>query len=75
MGGAGGDPYADGWRTERFDGFGAAFPEPMPWFYRTLGSWTRVLRDSGYRLREAREPAHPETGEPLSLLLVAEVAG
>ena len=45
----------------------------MPWFYRTLGSRTAALRASGYRLREVREPAHPETREPLSLLLVAEV--
>lgn len=67
-------PYVDGWRTETFAGFGAAFPEPMPWYYRTLGSWVTALRESGYALRSLREPAHPETGEPLSLLMVGEPA-
>lgn len=68
------EPYADGWRTEHFTGFGSAFPEPMPWYSRTLGSWVAVLRESGYTLDEAREPAHPETGRPLSLLLIGRPA-
>lgn len=63
-------PYADGWRTERFAAFGAEFPEPMPWYYRTLASWVEVLRAAGLAVRDLREPVHPETGEPLSLLLV-----
>jgi SAM-dependent methyltransferase len=64
-------PYRDGWRTERFDGFGGAFAEPMPWYFRTLSSWLAVLRDGGYDLRTLAEPPHPSTGEPLSLLLHA----
>jgi SAM-dependent methyltransferase len=64
-------PYRDGWRTERFDGFGGAFAEPMPWYFRTLSSWLELLRDGGYDLRTLAEPSHPATGEPLSLLLHA----
>lgn len=64
-------PYADGWRTEHFAAFGEEFPEPMPWYFRTLGSWVEVLWQAGFRVEELREPAHPETGDPLSLLLVA----
>jgi len=64
-------PYRDGWRTESFASFGGAFPEPMPWFYRTLESWVALLRAAGFTLAEAREPVHPERGDPLSLLLVA----
>lgn len=62
-------PYRDGWRTETFAGFGPGFPEPMPWYFRTLESWASLLHRSGYRIRELREPAHPGTGQPLSLLL------
>jgi 2-polyprenyl-3-methyl-5-hydroxy-6-metoxy-1,4-benzoquinol methylase len=64
-------PYRDGWRVERFEAFGAEFPEPMSWYFRTLGSWTGVLRQAGFRIEDVREPLHPESGAPLSLLLVA----
>jgi hypothetical protein len=47
----------------------------MPWFRRTLASWMEVLRESGYALVDLREPPHPETGAPLSLLMVAEPVG
>ena len=70
---AAGPPYADGWREETFGGFEEDFT-PMPWFFRTFGTWVRTLDAAGLRLAEAREPVHPETGEPLSLLLVAEPA-
>lgn len=64
-------PYADGWRTETFAGFGDGFGAPMPWFYRTLASWVRSLGEAGFRVAEVREPIHPETAAPASLLLVA----
>ncbi len=64
-------PYRDGWRTETFAGFGEGFTEPMPWYFRTLSSWAELLRASGYRISSLREPQHPESGEPLSLLLNA----
>jgi SAM-dependent methyltransferase len=76
---SGAPPYRDGWRTEEFRGFGgahavAAVWRPMPWYFRTLGSWLALLRESGYALLELREPLHPETALPLSLLLITEPA-
>lgn len=67
----GGEPYRDGWREERFDGFGVAFAAPMPWYYRTVGSWTRALGAAGLAVTRLDEPLHPETGEPASLLVAA----
>ena len=64
-------PYRDGWREESFGAFGGGFA-PMPWFFRTFGSWVRTLDAAGLRLAEASEPVHPETGAPLSLILAAE---
>jgi 2-polyprenyl-3-methyl-5-hydroxy-6-metoxy-1,4-benzoquinol methylase len=61
--------YRSGWRTETFDGFGDSFAQPMPWYFRTLGSWVEVLQASGWQIAELQEPLHPETGKPLSLLL------
>lgn len=66
----GDEPYRDGWRLEDFSAFGEhAFPEPMPWYFRTLSSWLSVLAIAGYRVLALAEPAHPETARPLSLLL------
>lgn len=67
-------PYRDGWRTETFASFGPGFVEPMPWFFRTLESWVAALCASGWRIQELHEPRHPQTGQPVSLLLVASPA-
>lgn len=72
-----GPPYRDGWRTEDFRGFGESTGgsgewQPMPWYFRTLGSWLALLRRSGYSLADLQEPVHPTTAVPLSLLLIAE---
>lgn len=72
---AAGGAYADGWRVEDFRGFPG--PEnghtwtPMPWYFRTLGSWIELLRATGFQLHRLSEPGHPQTGQPLSLLMVA----
>ncbi len=70
---AAGPPYRDGWRTEDFRGFGAADWTPMPWYFRTLGSWLALLRESGFVLQGLREPVDEEQ-RPLSLLLEARAA-
>lgn len=64
-------PYVDGWRTETFAGFGAAFAEPMPWFFRTLASWIEAIGSGGFHIERCEEPADPQTGKPLSLLISA----
>ncbi len=67
-------PYRDEWRTESFDGFAIAFPSPMPWFFRTLGSWQREFVAAGLRVTRIDEPLDPTTGTPLSLLFHCEAA-
>ncbi len=66
-----GEVYEDGWRLERFEGFGEGFPEAMPWYFRTLESWLALLADTGWRLEHRQEPLNPLTGKPASLLLQA----
>jgi len=65
----GDEPYADGWRLETFAAFGEAFSAPMPWYFRTLESWLALFAASGWRVRQLREPRHPESDRPCSLLL------
>lgn len=61
--------YANGWREERFHGFGVHFPAEMPWFFRTLASWHAELFAAGLVVTSIDEPMHPDTERPLSLLL------
>lgn len=68
---AAGPPYEDGWRREDFRGFGTGDWTPMPWYFRTLGSWISALGEAGYVLTALAEPVHPGTGQPLSLLMEA----
>lgn len=55
---AGGEDYRDGWREERFDGFGEGFRDSMPWYFRTLESWLALLDGSGWA------PAGSERNRP-----------
>jgi 2-polyprenyl-3-methyl-5-hydroxy-6-metoxy-1,4-benzoquinol methylase len=68
-------PYADGWREGSWSGFSADFTDPAPWYFRTMGSWIRLLQESGFRLLDLREPLHPISGKPASVIFIAEVTG
>lgn len=65
-------PYMDGWRAGSWAGFSADFTDPAPWYFRTLESWIRLLGASGFRVVEMREPPHPITRKPASVVFIAE---
>ena len=70
---AGGDlPYVDGWREGSWAGCGDKFGRAAPWYFRTIESWVKLLRESGLQLVEVREPQHPLNKKPASLILIAE---
>jgi 2-polyprenyl-3-methyl-5-hydroxy-6-metoxy-1,4-benzoquinol methylase len=71
----GDQPYRDGWRRGSWAGFSDQFSDPAPWYFRTLETWVGLLLAAGFTLREVREPVHPHTGKPASVILVAQVAG
>lgn len=66
-------PYADGWREGSWAGCGSDFGQPAPWYFRTFGGWVRLLEFGGLRLREVREPIRPGTGDPVSIVFLAQV--
>lgn len=66
--------YQDGWREETFDGFKGQW-QPMPWYFRTLSSWLNALDMAGLQLTGLREPQHPQSPMPQSLLMIAERRG
>lgn len=70
--GCGNLPYQDGWREGSWDGFGPAFTDPAPWYFRTLETWRSLFLKNGLRLIETREPIHPITQQPASAIFIAE---
>jgi SAM-dependent methyltransferase len=66
-------PYLDGWRAGSWAGFSTDFTDPPPWYFRTLASWVALFLDNGLRLTALREPVHPETGKPVSLVLMGQL--
>ena len=66
-------PYEDGWRSGSWAGFNSAFADAPPWYFRTVSSWLALFTAHALRLVEMREPLHPETGKPVSLILVGRL--
>ncbi len=64
-------PYQDGWREGSWTGFNDDFTDPAPWYFRTLESWVKLFNDNGLRLIEIREPIHPNTQKPASVIFIA----
>ena len=64
--------YEDGWRSGSWNGFSADFVDPAPWYFRTIGSWVRLFETAGLRLVELREPLHPVTRRPVSIIYIAQ---
>jgi len=60
-----------GWRTETFAQMGDGFSAHMPYYFRTFSNWVEELTAAGFAIAHCQEPPHPETGRPLSLLIVA----
>jgi 2-polyprenyl-3-methyl-5-hydroxy-6-metoxy-1,4-benzoquinol methylase len=70
---AGDMPYKDGWRDGSWAGFSNDFADPAPWYFRTLQSWVALFLQCGYTVIELKEPVHPVTQKPASVLFVLEV--
>lgn len=66
--------YRDGWREGSWCGIEGDFGAPAPWYFRTLQTWIKMYGDAGLRIAELREPAHPQTTLPLSMILAGVVA-
>ncbi len=69
-------PYQDGWRPGSWAGLpeclGQQFAEPPPWYFRTLESWLALFRAHGFSLTGFKEPRHPDTGQPASVILTGQ---
>lgn len=66
-------PYADGWREGSWAGFNSGFADAPPWYFRTVSGWVALFAAHGLSLLEMREPLHPHSGKPVSLILVGQL--
>jgi cyclopropane fatty-acyl-phospholipid synthase-like methyltransferase len=62
--------YEDGWRAGSWAGFASSFSDPAPWYFRTLESWIALFISVGYSVDSLKEPLHPVTKKPASVIFV-----
>jgi 2-polyprenyl-3-methyl-5-hydroxy-6-metoxy-1,4-benzoquinol methylase len=65
-------PYQDGWRAGNWLGFSSDFNNPAPWYFRTLGTWTALLRRCGFDIVECREPKAAGSATPSSVIWIGK---
>jgi 2-polyprenyl-3-methyl-5-hydroxy-6-metoxy-1,4-benzoquinol methylase len=63
-------PYEDGWRVGNWQGFSSEFKNPAPWYFRTLDSWSALLRRCEFEILECREPKAPGAVTPASIIWI-----
>ncbi|GAO42388.1 class I SAM-dependent methyltransferase [Flavihumibacter petaseus] len=61
-------PYEEGWLPGNWKGFSKDFTQPAPWYFRTIGSWLKLFKNTDFYLESAAEPLHPDTLQPLSII-------
>lgn len=68
LGGEG--PYQSEWKSDAWAGLEGDFQESHEWFFRTLSDWISMFVRLGFRLGGMKEPLHPETGKPASVIFI-----
>ena len=63
-----GNNYHTGWYPGSWQGFGADFSSPAPWYFRTLSDWICDFQSQGLSVNAIVEPLHPDTQQPASII-------
>jgi 2-polyprenyl-3-methyl-5-hydroxy-6-metoxy-1,4-benzoquinol methylase len=63
-------PYCSGWRPGDWAGLSGTFTDPAPWYFRTLQGWVELIQGCGLELLQIREPLHPVTQRPASIIFI-----
>lgn len=66
------DDYVSGWRTGSWNGLKREFVKPYAWYFRTLSDWTNLFHEHGFKILKIKEPLHPKTQKPLSIVFELE---
>ena len=65
------DEYTSGWKDGSWNGMKRNFEQPYQWYFRTLEDWLQLLVKK-YHVVAIREPVHPESKKPLSVIFILE---
>ena len=68
---AGTGEYTSGWKEGSWNGMKRNFEQPYPWWFRTLEDWMNLFA-ANYQLIAIKEPVHPETKKPMSVIFVLQ---
>lgn len=60
--------YKSAWRKDSWEGLKRKFTLPYKWYFRTLEDWVKLFVKSGLVLEAIKEPIHPKTGRPASIV-------
>lgn len=66
-----GPDSGDAWQPGSWGSCGSSFGAPIPWYFRSRASWCALLQEQGFGGLDWREPPHPDSGQPLSMLVTA----
>lgn len=67
------EDYLTGWKDGSWNGLKRNFEQPYHWYFRTLESWVQLFEEAGLKIKEIKEPLHPETKKPASIIFVLKV--
>ncbi|MEO5685153.1 MAG: class I SAM-dependent methyltransferase [Chitinophagaceae bacterium] len=63
--------YSSGWKEGSWNGMKRNFEQPYQWWFRTLEDWLALFA-AKYYLMAVREPVHPQTKKPMSLIFILQ---
>jgi len=63
--------YTSGWKEGSWNGMKRNFEQPYQWYFRTLEDWLQLFA-ANYHLVEIKEPIHPETKKPVSVIFILQ---
>lgn len=63
--------YTSGWKDGSWNGMKRNFEQPYQWWFRTLEDWLELFSQK-YTLVAIKEPVHPETKKPMSVIFILQ---
>lgn len=63
--------YTSGWKEGSWNGMKRNFEQPYQWYFRTLEDWVSLFVPH-YQVLGIKEPVHPETKKPLSVIFILQ---
>jgi len=64
--------YSSGWKDGSWNGMKRNFEQPYQWYFRTLEDWWQLFANE-YTLLALREPVHPVTKKPMSVIFILQI--